>query len=118
MKGQEIRALKDVNAEITEEFVFKKFAYVCDTTIKVFDMNPTLLQYPVIFIECTFLYEDDLEMASGKKHIHFTELRPYIEENPTTEFMLIHFSQRYKDAEIQEFLEPFNFPNLYWWLYK
>jgi ribonuclease BN (tRNA processing enzyme) len=116
LKGQEIRVLKEKNVEIAEEVVIKKFAYVCDTTINVFKLNPTLLDYPTIFIECTFLYEEELEMASGKKHIHFSELRPYIEAHPNIEFMLFHFSQRYKDAEIEAFLEPFNFGNLHWWI--
>ena len=56
------------------------------------------------------------EMALQKKHIHFSQLKPYIEEHPTTEFMLFHFSQRYKDTDIVGFFEKLGIKNLHWWV--
>jgi ribonuclease Z len=115
LSGKEIVALRNQNVDVTILVTTKRFAYVCDTTIKAFDINSTIIEYPVIFIECTFLFDDEIEMASGKKHIHFNELKPYIENNPDIEFMLFHFSQRYKDAEISEFLEKQDLKNMHWW---
>jgi ribonuclease Z len=91
----------EVNVEVTE----KKFCYVLDTSIKVFEQNPFLFEYPVIITECTFLYEDEIEMANKKKHIHWNQLKPYVVQYPSVFFILVHFSQRYKDQEICTFFD-------------
>jgi len=115
LQGIDIAALRKAGTEVTSDVLLKRLAYVCDTTIKAFTYNPSLLEYPVIFIECTFLLPDEVEMASHKKHIHWDELRPYVEMKQDTQFVLFHFSQRYKDAEICEFLQNQNLKNLHWW---
>ena len=48
---KDIAALRMAGTEVTHDVIFKRFAYVCDTTINVFQYNPSLLEYPVIFIE-------------------------------------------------------------------
>lgn len=117
--GKEIAALRKEGVEVMHNVPFKRFAYVCDTTINVFTMNPTLLEYPVIFIECTFIKPDEVEMASGKDHIHWNDLEPIVVLNPHITFMLFHFSQRYKDAEIVEFFDKIivdkKINNLHYW---
>lgn len=101
--GKEIAKLKKSGAEVSIEVVEKKFCYVLDTSIKVFEQNPFLLEYPVIVIECTFLMDDELEQANKKKHIHWNQLKPYVVQNPNVLFILVHFSQRYRDLEINDF---------------
>jgi ribonuclease Z len=113
--GKELACLKMSGTEITQEVLYKRFAYVCDTTIKVLEKHPEIIDYPVIFIECTFLYHDDLELASTKKHIHWEQLEPYVRKFPNTQFMLIHFSQRYSDEDINNFFKKVNLPNVNWW---
>ena len=103
LPGREIGELRKQGVEITKEVVQNKLAYVCDTSIKVFDMNPDILNYGVIFIECTFFMPDELEIAAQKQHIHWEELKPYVVENSDKTFVLFHFSQRYRDLEIEEF---------------
>lgn len=115
ISGKEIARLRQSGVEITQTIAFKRFAYVCDTTIKVFDANPNLLEYPVIFIECTFLYEDEYEMSKGKKHIHWKDLKTIVLEHSDKTFVLFHFSQRYKDAEIRDFFEKEAVNNVVCW---
>ena len=105
MTNLEIRNLKISGVEITTECVEKKFAYVCDTKIDILENHPEILDFPIIIIECTFLYDDDLAVSKEKKHIHWKELKPYILKKPNQLFILIHFSQRYKDEEIFKFFE-------------
>ena len=69
----------------------------------------------MIFIECTFLFDDDFELASQKKHIHWKELKPHILAHPDTLFMLFHFSQRYDDEELAAFFEKEAVDNVKWW---
>jgi ribonuclease Z len=103
MTNLEIRNLKMSKVEITNEITEKKFAYICDTKIDILETHPAILNFPIIIIECTFLYDDDLEVSKEKKHIHWQELKPYILGNPDKLFILIHFSQRYKDEDILKF---------------
>jgi ribonuclease Z len=100
---QEIKKLRLSGISITHEVTEKQLAYICDTKIDILEIHPEILEFPVIIIECTFLYEEDIEIAKEKKHIHWNDLKPYILRNPERLFILIHFSQRYKDEEISKF---------------
>jgi len=89
---------------ITEEITEPKIIFIWDTTIEIFT-EKRILNYPIIMIECTFLYADDLEQSKKKKHIHWLDLRPFVINNPDILFVLVHFSLRYK---IQEIIDFFN----------
>ena len=115
-REKEIPSLKKLGIEVTHEVLTKKLAYVCDTSIKVFDINPTILEYPVIFIECTFLSDDEIQNAIDTKHIHWSQLKPIVVANPNITFVLFHFSQRYRDIEIDEFFsKESELRNIFWW---
>jgi ribonuclease Z len=102
---KEIKSMKKAGTPITEDISVKRFAYVCDTSIKVFCMNPTILEYPVIFIECTFILDNELENANKTQHIHWSQLKPYVKDHPSITFILFHFSQRYHETEIDDFFK-------------
>jgi ribonuclease Z len=103
LSGPEIVALRKTGACVTHAVMQPKLAYVCDTSIDVFALNPTLLKYPVIFIECTFIDPEELQQALTTLHIHWDHLKPYVVAHPDITFMLFHFSQRYRDLEILDF---------------
>lgn len=118
LTGKDIGKLRKEGVEITEPKAIKKFTYICDTSIDVFNLNPSILEYPVIFIECTFILDEELENAGKTKHIHWKELKPYVENNPDKTFILFHFSQRYRNSEISEFFEKekeSGIDNIIWW---
>jgi hypothetical protein len=52
--------------------------------------------------------------------VHWEELLPFVKANPSTLFVLIHFSLRYKDTEILEFfqrqVDEHNIRNIKPWL--
>lgn len=104
LKGSEIAKLRKTT-EVTNKVVTPQFAYVCDTSIKVFELNPNLCKYHYVIIECTFLFEEHLQNTNNTKHIHWTELKPHIMSNPDTTFILIHFSMQYNDNQIKKFFE-------------
>ena len=115
----EIIALRKKGVEITENAKHYLFAFLGDTTHRVFDMNTELLNYPVIIVECTFLYDEHLPGnherfnyhlilkldAEKSKHAHWNNLRPIIEKNKQCIFVLIHFSLRYTDQQVLDFFE-------------
>ena len=120
ISGKELGQLKKQGTLITIEHIEKKFCYVLDTSILIFEQSPFLLEYPVIIVECTFIYDDELEHANQKKHIHWKQLLPYIQAHKEILFILTHFSLRYKDSEIKTFFDDvkqtLNIQNIHPWL--
>lgn len=122
LKKDEIIDLKKKNINIVEEIEFPQFIFVGDTTIRFFEINSQIfdLGYKSIIIECTYLYDDDYEKLnqldsknqSKYMHIHWLDLKKYIIDYPQINFILIHFSTRYKDDEIKEFFKKQNFCNV------
>jgi ribonuclease Z len=108
--------LKKQGIEITKTTYERNIAFVWDTTIQVFENNPSILTYHVIMIECTFLYDDDYELSLTKKHIHWKSLRPYVIENTQILFVLVHFSLRYTEQNIASFFKKENLSNIKPWL--
>lgn len=119
LTGKEIATIRSQGIDVSQRVQQKKLAYICDTSIAVFDLNKNILEYATIFIECTFLYSDEFDNAKATKHIHWSQLKPYIKNNPNNFFVLFHFSQRYRDCEIDDFfkkeMEENQIKNMYWW---
>ncbi len=122
LSKDEIIDLKKRNIDIIDEIEYPQFIFVGDTTIKFFEINFNILNqgYKSIIIECTYLYDDDYvkinQLDSKNKlkymHIHWLDLKKYTIDNPQINFILIHFSTRYKDDEIREFFKKENLSNV------
>lgn len=111
--GKDIATMRKEGKEITNQVITPTLAYVCDTTIKVFALNPTILTYSTVIIECTFLKSED---SNGSDHISWDELKPFILANPRVNFILIHFSMKYKESEIEDFFRAEGVPNVKAWI--
>ena len=94
LSGPEIVALKKEGVEITEIQQFKKLVFCGDTTAKIFRRNPDILSYDSIIVECTFFEDDELDTARERKHMHWSDLKEVIIENPNVNFYLIHISTK------------------------
>lgn len=103
LTGPEIGAKRKAGEVITAEVSEKKMAFMGDTTIDVFALHPEVLEYPLIFIECTFWTEGLQEKAHERGHIHWDSLKPFVKANPETIFVLIHFTLRFSERDIEEF---------------
>lgn len=80
------------------------FCFLGDTTHQVFEMHPEILSHhSIIIVECSFIHEKDLERAAQTKHMHWNNLRPFIEAHPEILFVLIHFSLKYSSLELRRF---------------
>lgn len=114
--GKEIANIKKSGIKVTYESTNYLFAYVCDCSIKTIQTyEEELTKCIYIIVECTFLFDDELDNAINTKHIHWTQLEPYIKKNPNTEWILIHFSLRYTDQEIKEFFKDKKYTNMKIW---
>lgn len=117
LSGKKIVELKKKGIEITEEIIVPLFCYIGDTTKKVLDNEGDKLEiYPMVIIECTFLYKEHLIDAKKKNHMHWDHLKCFIEKHPDIMFVLYHFSAQYKDEEIREFFKEISLPNIHPWV--
>lgn len=111
--GQDVR-----NMDKSVIFYIKKVNLVCflgDTNIKVFD-NLSILEYPIVIVECTFLEKYELDNAHKKFHICWIELEPIVKSNPDTKFVLIHFSDKYENDYIEDFFNKLDIKNVLPWV--
>lgn len=102
-RGLPIAELKLVSDEEKYEIqVVKLVAYLTDTTPRVFDLNVGLFEYKNIIVECTYWDDDMINKAVANKHTHWIDLKPIVEANSDTNFVLMHISPRYKKEFIDE----------------
>jgi ribonuclease Z len=104
LQGKEIGALKKSGVDINFEEDFPFFCYLGDTSPKVLE-DPRLEKYVTLMIECTFILPDEHDNSVYTKHMHWEYLKPYVLSHPKMNFILFHFSQRYKPDEIKEFFD-------------
>jgi ribonuclease Z len=118
LKQNEIRELKCNGIEITSVVYEKELFFSGDTTHELFDLekNKKILTFPNIIIECSFILEEDLLNAEEKKHMNWINLKKYVLSNPNTNWILTHFSQKYKKKQIEELFENENIENIKLWI--
>lgn len=115
----EIQELRKTGIEITEKKEFPLFCFIGDTDHKIFE-NPDIIKilekYNLIIIECTFLDDEHIKHAKDDKHIHWSNLKQYVEKYNNKIFILIHFSARYTDDYIRNFFEKEKINNIIIWI--
>ncbi|KAF0983672.1 hypothetical protein FDP41_007587 [Naegleria fowleri] len=114
LKGAEIGKMrKELGEDAVCDTIFEpRIAIMGDTTYRVFEMNPELLEFPAIVVECTFLEEGQEEQALGAYHMHWNHLKPIVEKYSNIHFILTHFSLRYTDEFILDFFAKQNVKNV------
>jgi ribonuclease Z len=111
LSGREIGALRKAGTQVQCTVEIPMFAFLGDTSIELFEQEQQrdllLPHFAVIFIECTALQDGDLsvEDAKSRGHMHWNSLKDVVVRFPETTFVLMHFSARYKPADITEFFE-------------
>lgn len=118
LSGKEIGELRQKGIEINYESPVKFLCYLGDTSKKIFEGEQwkKITQYKNIIIECTFIKEEELEQADKTNHIHWFDLEPIIDKYKDNNFILIHFSQRYDNSELEAFFKQKNKSNVYPWI--
>ena len=111
----EIVATKKSGEEISVLTEVPLFCFLGDTTDKVFSLHPEIFNYPNIIVECTFLEKEEQTEAKKRRHMHWDNLQPIINDHPDIFFVLIHFSLRYNDEEVKKFFNGKLLPNMVAW---
>jgi ribonuclease Z len=115
LSGKDIGALKKSGVDINYEQEVPLFLYLGDTSHKVLEES-AIEKYRTVMIECTFILDEDLEQAATTQHMHWSQLAPYVANHPNTTFVVYHFSQRYKPAQILEFFDELALDNVLPWV--
>mmetsp|Transcript_22193 Transcript_22193/g.28711 ORF Transcript_22193/g.28711 Transcript_22193/m.28711 type:complete len:320 (+) Transcript_22193:142-1101(+) len=104
LKGHEIGQLRKQGISIFETMREPAFCYIGDSTHRVFERNPEILQrHKVIVTECSFIGSKDVQRAQETQHTHWKYLKPIVESCPDTLFILIHFSLKHSALSLLEF---------------
>ena len=116
LTGKEIAQLSKSGVSVNIEHLVNHFIFMGDTYITPFiNQEQEICAYKSIIIECSFMLDDDYDHAIQKKHIHWSDLHPFVVRHPECDFILTHFSPRYKQVEIQAFFSIVNLPNIVLW---
>jgi len=127
LKTEELVQIKETES-ITEELYKPRFLYLGDTNKEILK-NENILKYPIIFIECTFLTNEDLnnhikrnnnELRPGTygpmklydpmaTHMCWTDLQQFGLQHIDNFFILFHFSARYKNEDFEKLEKLSNF---------
>ena len=99
LNSKDIVALKSKGIQIYTQVQYKKIVFCGDTSIHIFTINPDILTFDNIVIECTFFDDDDLKLADTRKHIHWLQLKPVILQNQHINFYIIHISAKHHDIQ-------------------
>lgn len=100
--GQELAALKKRGIEIEEGETSAWFSYCGDTGPGVFDLEPQILESPVLMVECTFFDEASRERARKFGHMHLDDLVERRSEFKNQDLILHHTSRRYSGEQMKE----------------
>lgn len=110
---KEIKNLLNDKVEITFESFENIFLFLGDTNKQIIE-NEKIFEYPTIIMECTYFYDDEIELAKKNKHIHWNDIKTDIENKKQIQFILIHFSMKYSNKEIKDFLDGQKMSNLFY----
>jgi ribonuclease Z len=105
LSSDEVSELSRRGVEITDHSSRPLLAYLGDTTIEAFELNPELLDVPILITEITFPIAEELEERAIE--VGHTHLNEFIKVAPQLNNQLIvvgHFSIRYSREAITQSL--------------
>ncbi len=97
--GAELAALRKQGVSFEEERWLPRLTFIGDSTIETLYRETHVGQSRVLFLELTYLLDDDLDLARRRGHTHLNELLDFLRECPDVlqneHIILKHFSMRY-----------------------
>eukprot|EP00775_Hariotina_reticulata_P010313 gene10313-10472_t len=112
---EEIKELRLAGEEVTDTYQIPEVAFTGDTSGELFerDGNADVYRAKLLIVECTFVDDSvSWEQARERGHIHITDLVMHAHKFHNEALLLVHFSPRYKRADILAALDTFLPPSL------
>ncbi|NLB64759.1 MAG: hypothetical protein GX801_11775 [Fibrobacter sp.] len=99
LNRDEIIALRKEGLEITREVYENQVSYIGDCTGESLLEQSHIWESPVVILECTFIDDDEEEMARLRQHTHLQEIIRAYKKHQNNNFeqtiVLKHFSMKY-----------------------
>lgn len=106
---EEIIALRQKHIEITKEVYEPIVTFMGDCKSESLLENPSIWKSPVLVTECTFVDDNEEEMARKKGHSHLNQIIETFEkkrnEIECEQIILNHFSMKYSEKHILDTLD-------------
>jgi ribonuclease Z len=119
LSQKQLEELKKSGTDINKTIEIPHFCYLGDTTHHVFYTdkectiyNTHIEKYKNILVECTFIELEDEKIAKDKKHMHWINLKKYIDNHLDINFILYHFSMKYDISIIKMFFTIQKYSNV------
>lgn len=93
----------------------------CELSAEAIKQTDAIFACPNIIVECTFLGTAGMTEVQAQSeammrgHISWAQLQPIVLSHPEITFVLVHFSERYTDAQIRSYFAS-GPPNVVLWL--
>lgn len=116
LSGKELGELKKQQVDINYEVEVPLFCYLGDISCHILeDSNTGIEKYTTVAIECSFVFDDEVNFALNTHHMHWKQLHPYVLAHPSTTFIIYHSSRLYSD-DVIEFFDKLCIDNLVPWI--
>jgi ribonuclease Z len=106
--GQELARLRREGVSFEDEIWLPRLTYIGDSTIETLYRERQVGQSRILFLEVTFLMEDERELARQRGHTHLEDLVEFLRDCPgvlqNEHVILKHFSMRYDSRFIVHML--------------
>ena len=97
--GRELAELRKQNVKFEEELWLPRMTFIGDCTIDTLYREKHVGESRILFLELTYLMEDDRDIAKKRGHTHLDDLLTFLQECPDVlnnqHIILKHFSMRY-----------------------
>lgn len=97
--GRELAELRKQNVKFEEELWLPRMTFIGDCTIDTLYREKHVGESRILFLELTYLMEDERDIAKKRGHTHLDDLLTFLHECPgvlnNQHIILKHFSMRY-----------------------
>lgn len=106
--GPELARLRREGVTFEDEVWVPRLTFIGDSTIETLYEQPQVGESKILFLEVTFLMDDERELARRRGHTHVDDLVTFLRERPDVlrneHIVLKHFSMRYDRGTIRHIL--------------
>lgn len=106
--GRELAQLRKDGVAFEEEHWLPRLTFIGDSTIDTLYEEPHVGESRVLFLEVTYILENEREMARERGHTHLDDLLKFLSDCPgvlrNEHIVLKHFSMRYDRSTIRNTL--------------
>ncbi len=102
--GHALAKLRQKGVCFEEEKWSPRLTFIGDSTIETLHRQPHIGDSKILFLEVTFLMDDERSLAKKRGHTHVEDLAAFLREKPDAlpnpHIVLKHFSMRYQREQI------------------